>query len=108
MNVEFLPAASRAILDQADYFELQASDTLALRWRIAVNEAVRSLFKFPLVGSPCRFSAPALIGLRRIPIPHFQKYLLFYRYSEATSTLEIVHITHGARDLETLLAAPTP
>jgi plasmid stabilization system protein ParE len=96
-------AAALSIVEQADFYE-QASDiALARRWESAVDQAVNSLQDFPERGALCRFRSPALVGLRWVLVPNFPKHMVFYRNLPLEQALLIVHVLHGARDLETLL-----
>lgn len=96
-------AAALAIIEQADYFEQAQDRTLALRWEAAVDEAARSLLRWPEPGATCRFRSPALAGLRRIFVPGFRKHIVFYRYLSRENAVLIVHLLHGARNLESIL-----
>jgi len=96
-------AASRAIIEQADYYRQAVGDALALRWETAVDDAAGSLLVLPERGAPCRFQSPRLTGLRWLSIPGFSKHMVFYRYSHDEKILRVVHVIHGARDLEYLL-----
>jgi len=96
-------AAALSILEQADFYRQAADSSLALRWEAAVDDAVQSLLNFPERGAPCRFRSESLAGLRWIPVPAFQKQMVFYRYLEDERTVLILKVVHGARDLETVL-----
>jgi plasmid stabilization system protein ParE len=96
-------AAALAIVEQADYYEQVSDLTLAKRWESAVDQAVNSLRDLPERGSLCRFRSPALAGLRWTLIPGFPKHMVFYRYLPHEQAISIVHMLHGARNLETLL-----
>lgn len=97
-------AAALSIIEQADYYSAVQNNVLAERWEAAVDEAVRSLLHFPECGARCRFHSPLLSGLRWIFVPGFPKHMIFYRYSEPENILLVVHVLHGARDLETVLS----
>ena len=96
-------AATLSIVEQADYYEQAADLALAQRWESAVEQAVNSLLSWPERGTPCRFRSPALTGLRWIFIPGFPKHMIFYRYLLQSQAILVVHVLHGARDLETTL-----
>jgi plasmid stabilization system protein ParE len=40
-----------------------------------------------------------------LAVPGFPKHLVFYRYLAEEDTLRVVHVLHGARNLEVLLDA---
>jgi toxin ParE1/3/4 len=96
-------AAALSVLEQAEYYAESASRSLAIRWEQAVDDAVYSLLKIPERGAQCRFRSPSLARLRWIPVPGFPKHLVFYRYAPEEEVLLVVHVLHGARDLESLL-----
>jgi plasmid stabilization system protein ParE len=99
------PAAMLGVSDQAEYYARRANEALAQRWESAVDQVIYSLLKFPSQGSPCKFPTLETTGLRSISIPNFPKHLLFYRYLPLDNTLVIVHVAHGARDLESTIAS---
>lgn len=69
-----------------------------LEFRDAVQREIRLLQMHPFLGRPRRFRKR---GLRSWRIKGFEKYLIFYRPSR--TTLEIVRVIHGARDLKRIL-----
>lgn len=97
-------AAAIAIVEQAEYYASAAGDSLALRWDAAASEAFQRLLKMPESGAPCRFHSPSLAGLRWTQVPGFPRHMIFYRYSPQERILLIVHVLHGARDLEAILS----
>ena len=103
MQLRVTEAAARSIIEQADYYQEAADTSLAHRWEAAVDEALRSLLHLPLRGAPCRFHAPALSGLRWIPVPGFPRHMVFYHHHSDERTILIVQVLHGARNLALLL-----
>ena len=97
-------AAALALVEQADYYRSVSDEELAARWEESTDAAMRSLLRFPERGAPCRFRSPALAGLRWIFVPGFPRHLLFYRCEPDRQTVLVVHVLHGARDLESLLS----
>jgi toxin ParE1/3/4 len=95
-------AAAADILAQADWYELQSGQKLALRWERAVTSTALRLAKMPLAGSVCKFDAEALRDLRKLPVDGFPSHLIFYQLLE--NQILIVRIVHGARDLEMLFS----
>jgi plasmid stabilization system protein ParE len=96
-------AAALSVLEQAEYYAESASRSLASRWEQAEDEAFHSLLKMPERGAQCQFRSPSLASLRWIPVPGSPKHLVFYRYSPEQQALLVVHVLHGARNLESLL-----
>ena len=99
-HITLSEAAVADILEQADWYEAQADQKLAMRWEKAVASTLLRISRRPHAGSPCNFSATELRGTRRVPVAGFPKHLVFYRpYPDKIVVLRIVH---GARDLESL------
>ncbi|MDQ2926380.1 MAG: type II toxin-antitoxin system RelE/ParE family toxin [Acidobacteriota bacterium] len=98
-----LPNAIREVADQAAYYRERADVALALRWRSAVNEAMRSLRTFPERGSPLDSDTPELHDIRRLHIHGFPKHLIFYRFDRVGSVVSIISVLHGSRDVDALL-----
>jgi toxin ParE1/3/4 len=103
MRLRISEVAALAILDQADYYRETADALLADRWEAAVDEAIRSLTHSPERGAPCRLHHSSLSDLRWVLVPGFPRHMIFYRCTPAGSDLLIVHVLHGARNLEPLL-----
>jgi toxin ParE1/3/4 len=93
--------ARRDILSSADYLDENGSADTARRFLDARQGTFEELAKMPKLGALCAFSKPALRRMRRWPVKGFENWLIFYlpkRYG-----VEIVHVIHGARDVESLL-----
>jgi toxin ParE1/3/4 len=74
----------------------------AIRYLRAANTAMQSLGDHPTRGSLYRTTNPKLKGLRRLAVPGFKNYLIFY-YDRPTH-VEIVRVLHGARDIPSILS----
>ena len=70
----------------------------------AVDHAIRSLLKMPNGARPVTSNIHKLQNLRRIGVPLFPQHLVFYEYLREQRLVCIVHVIHGARDVEGLLA----
>lgn len=103
IRVRITELAAQAIVDQADYYSGRQDDLLAARWENAVAQAVESLLNMPERGSLCRFSSARLKALRRIPVPGLPQHLVFYQYIRDPRLIRVVHVLHGARDIEMLM-----
>ncbi len=90
------------ILEQADWYEAQADSKLASRWEKAVTAALRRILQMPTAGLLCNFRADELAGTRRGIISGFAKHLIFYQIRE--KEIFVLHVVHGARDLESLFS----
>jgi toxin ParE1/3/4 len=53
------------------------------------------------MGTPCGFARPSLRRLRRWRVGGFDSWLIFYL--PKCEGVEVVHVMHGARDIERLL-----
>lgn len=99
-------AASRAIVEQASYYAKRESQALADRWEAAVRGALERLPAEAALGSWCNFRHPDLRNLRRMPVPGFHRHLIFYEDLREQNLIRVVHILHGARDIEAVITAP--
>jgi len=96
-------AAAKAVVDQSIYYELRENIQLAQRWDAAIDTLIDSLRLLPERGAPCHFTGSALHSIRRIPVPGFSQHLLFYRVIKEEGILQVLHVLHGARDIEAAL-----
>jgi len=88
------------ILEQADWYERQAGPALPQRWERGVTRTLLRIIQRPRAGSPCRFKASELGGIRRVAVSGFPKHLIFYQFQR--DEVVVLRIVHGARDLEGL------
>jgi|BarGraIncu00222A_1022003.scaffolds.fasta_scaffold23648_2 toxin ParE1/3/4 len=95
------PRAWREINAQLDYFEEQAGLETAERFLDQLISSFEDLSQMPRVGVLCGFRKPATRRLRRWPVKGFENWLIFYQ--PRRGGVEIVHVMHGARDIEGLL-----
>ncbi len=101
LSLDLLDEASQEILNQASYYREESPDsTIEAQWDHAVSQAIRSLLSMPERGSRCNFLSPELRGMRWIPVPGFPRHIVFYLFLAEERVVRIVHILHGARDLE--------
>jgi toxin ParE1/3/4 len=93
--------ARRDILSNAEDLEEHGGGETAQRFLDATQSTFEALAKMPKLGILCAFLRPALRRLRRWPVQGFENWLIFYRARR--NGVEIVHLSHGARDIESLL-----
>jgi toxin ParE1/3/4 len=93
--------ARRDILSNAEYLEEQGGAETAQRFLDATQSTFEALAKMPKLGVLCAFRSPALRRIRRWPVRGFENWLIFYQVRR--NGVEIVHLIHGARDIESLL-----
>lgn len=92
--------ARRDILSNAEYLEDQGGLEIAQRFLDATQNTFEALARMPKVGALCAFRSPALRRIRRWPVKGFENWLIFYQ--PRRNGVEIVHLIHGARDIESL------
>jgi toxin ParE1/3/4 len=92
--------ARRELEDIIDYIAVR-SQSAARRLLDAVERAFALLADMPELGSPWLTSRPELAGLRRWRPGRFKNYVIFYR--PLADGIEVLHVVHGARDLDRLL-----
>jgi len=93
--------ARREIKGHAIYLEQHAGAEVADRFLAGVRESFEDLARMPRMGVPCGFRRPSARHLRRWPVKGFENWLIFYQAKE--NGIEVVHLMHGARDIEALL-----
>jgi len=91
----------REINEQLDYLEEQGGLEAAERFLDLLISSFEDLSRMPRMGALCGFRKPATRRLRRWPVKGFENWLIFYQ--PRRDGVEIVHVMHGARDIETLL-----
>jgi len=92
--------ARRDILSSAEYLEEHGGIETAQRFLDATRTTFEALARRPKLGALCAFQSPALRRLRRWPVKGFENWLIFYQAKR--NGVEIVHLIHGARDIESL------
>jgi toxin ParE1/3/4 len=93
--------ARREILRHFDYLEENASLDVALRFLSALTDTIEALARMPRMAPLCGFARPDLRHMRRWPVKGFENWLIFYLARR--DGVEIVHVMHSARDIESLL-----
>ena len=94
-------AARREILRQFEYIADRAGIGTARRFLSAVQETSDVLAQHPRLGPRCGFTRSATRRLRRWPVEGFENRLHFYQ--PRGDGVEIVHLLHGARDIDAIL-----
>lgn len=93
--------ARREIKAHGVYLEKHASAEVADGFLAAVKSTFEDLARMPRMGVLCGFRRPSARHLRRWPVKEFENWLIFYQAKH--DGIEVVHLMHGARDIETLL-----
>jgi toxin ParE1/3/4 len=100
-RVVIRPGAWRDINQQLDYLETQAGLETAERFLDQLRASADELALMPSIGRLCGFRRPSLRRVRRWPVKGFSNWLIFYLPLQ--EGVEILHVMHGARDIESLL-----
>ena len=88
-------------LDEIYNFIAQNNPDTALQFFDAARQTFNQLAKNPGIGTIYEVSKPELQGLRKWRVKRFDKYMIFYRYSD--DLVEIVRILYAGRDISVIL-----
>ena len=100
-KIRILPAADRDIDEQIAYISRENLDA-AGRYVEAVSAILEHIVRMPGMGATRDYRNPRLAGLRMIPVPGFDNFLVFYLVTPGT--VDIVRVLHGARDIRKVLS----
>jgi toxin ParE1/3/4 len=102
VKVSYRQAASDDLVRQFRYY-LTVVDVpeIAIRFRDAVRQTIKSLRQNPLVGPRYFSSNPQLQNLRSWPVVGFEAIRIYYLLHE--DTIHVVRILHGKRDVKSIL-----
>ena len=100
-NFTVRPYAWREISAQLDYLEEEAGLATAERFLDQLIATFEALSLQPKMGARCGFRGPRIRRLRRWRVKDFENWLIFYQAKR--NGVEIIHVMHGARDIESLL-----
>jgi toxin ParE1/3/4 len=92
-NITLSELAVADILEQADWYEARAGQTLAKRWEKAVTLTLVRISRGPNAGAPCSFEAVDLRGTRRMPVAGFPRHLVFYQFRQGE--ILVLRVVHG-------------
>ena len=90
------------VIDIVYYLADHDTLTVSNRFTAAIKKGYKQIADAPGIGAPRDYGNPALVGMRMFPVPGFPKYLIFYRV--VGDTVEILHVKHGAQNLDALFA----
>jgi toxin ParE1/3/4 len=82
-------------------FIAQENPDAATRVIEAAHETLKNLAVTPGLGRPHKFRNTKLKAVRSWRVSGFDNYLIFYR--PVPEGIEVLHVYHGARDIEALL-----
>lgn len=95
------PGGWREINQQLEYLEEQAGSETAERFLDQLMASAGTLADMPRIGHLCGFRRAGLRRVRRWSVKGFPNWLIFYL--PLRDGVEILHVMHGARDIERLL-----
>jgi plasmid stabilization system protein ParE len=101
LRIVIRPRAVRELTRLATYLARQARPALGRRFLKAVASTVARIARMPASGSLVELENPRLLGIRVCAVKRFENYLISYRVTG--ELLEVLHLLHGARDVEGLL-----
>ena len=91
-------------LDEISAYVGTENPRASVRFLEAAQAAFEQIAKMPGLGALRDYGNPALVGLRVLIVPGFGKYGIYYLTT--ADTVEILHVLHGARDLDAIFAPP--
>lgn len=94
--------ATQDLRQQAEYLLQIGGTETAIRFLAAAEETFAQLAKLPGIGKISRLVDPRFGEVRQWRIKEFRDHLIFYRAQE--STVEVLRVLHGARDLADVLS----
>jgi plasmid stabilization system protein ParE len=95
-KTRILPAADRDIDVHIAYISRENPDA-AGRYVEAVSAILEHIVRMPGMGATREYRIPRLAGLRMIPVPGFDNFLVFHLVTPRT--VGIVRVLHSARDI---------
>ena len=103
IQIRELPRARADVRDIASYIAADNPDA-ALHFFDCYLEKVEQLRHFPAIGRLHRPEYRPLSNVRLVRILEFDRYLVFYRYSD--DLIVVVRVLHAARDTRAALELP--
>ena len=97
---EYVEPELEAIWGYIAFDNIDAAD----RFLHSAYATFKALARMPGMGRPRHFSRAELRELRSFRVNGFENYLIFYR--PISGGIEVFHILHGARDLESFWQPP--
>ncbi|HEX5234344.1 MAG TPA: type II toxin-antitoxin system RelE/ParE family toxin [Silvibacterium sp.] len=103
MNFVIQPMAREDILRQYRYYLVEKNtEETAEKFLSAIQVAIQQVMRHAGIGSPKVLNHPALEGLRSTSVKGFPAIRIYYQ--SAGSTLRIIRILHGKRDIVSIFA----
>ena len=99
------PLAQRDVDEAAAHYQDEAGEEVALRFLLAVGDALALLSRNPGIGSPRYATELKMPGVRCWPLRPWPQ-LVFY--VERERTVDVFRVLHGARDVPATLGEAKP
>jgi toxin ParE1/3/4 len=107
VKVSYRQAAKDDVIRQFRYYLLELHlPEIAVRFRNAVMQTIRSLCQRPRVGALYTSNNPQRQGLRSWPVRGFEALRIYYLVDRGV--IEIVRVLHGKRDVKGVLEDEPP
>ncbi len=94
--------ATQDLRHLANYILVNGNTDVAVKFLSAAEATFAQLVKIPGIGKVAQLVVSRLGEIRQWRIKDFQDYLIFYRIED--TTIEILRVFHGARDLADVLS----
>ncbi|OUL23840.1 hypothetical protein BV372_29500 [Nostoc sp. T09] len=94
--------ATQDLRQLANYILVNGNADVAVKFLNAAEVTFEQLVKTPGMGKLTQFVVSRLGEIRQWRIKDFKDYLIFYRIQD--TTIEILRVFHGARDLADVLS----
>lgn len=94
--------ATQDLRHLANYILVNGNTDVAVKFLSAAEATFAQLVKTPGIGKVAQLVISRLGEIRQWRIKDFQDYLIFYRIED--TTIEILRVFHGARDLADVLS----
>lgn len=98
-HINIHPQAREDLLEISDYLSERNFDAM-LRFIETVNDTMNDIAEMPGRGFRREYNNPRVAGLRVLPVPGFEKYLVYYLTTE--ESIEVLRILHGSQQRDHL------
>jgi toxin ParE1/3/4 len=91
-----LPQANEDLVESSAYLIESASIDVATRFVRSIFSTSALIATMPGIGLNCRLKRPELRKVRRLPVTHFARWLIFY--SPSSEGIEVLRVIHSSRN----------
>jgi toxin ParE1/3/4 len=97
----FITPQASLDLDSIYNFIAQTNPDRALQFFDSARQTFNQLAKTPGIGAIYEVSKPELQGLRKWKVKNFDKYIVFYQYSD--NLVQIIRLIYAGRDISRII-----